>query len=1457
MIRCLIFLTFFWSSWFAVQAQTSFNSDPVIFIEEFSKFMKESKKSEIQKMTDVFSSNWKSGKYTPDQKKFIISISNEIMYKNLARDPYLELMLMNLDYFSQKKFSPNILKQWQEITKALLEKKPKDYLFFLQTANTLFKDNTLVQSNGLRWYSNSSQFEFGFVKNKVSIQFKNLDLICEAGLDKVKIFNASGVFYPDKKNWEGTQGRINFERVGLTESEVYVSFKDYKIDMNTGGFIVDSAQMVYPKISSQPLLGRLTERISQSNSIDLIKTSPFPQFVAYEPSIEIKDIVGTEAKYLGGFSMKGAKINSQNFGDGESSIQLLYKGKPMMTVRSETFRLDSNKVMSQHAAISIVVDTGFITHPNVKFSYDIVKKKVTITRGTDGLMRMPFSDNYHGVEIEVDQVLWDQKQPFIDFDMMTNDKAAYVETNSFFKKFLFDKKQGALAMNPLTKMFQYCRENRLRSFNLEQYANGIGSKKEYLSQLVMDLADDGFIYYNKDNDSIYVKDKLYNWISNSQGTKDYDVIRFQSVIAGRPNITYNMLSHDLKLEGVRRFTFSDSQNVVAVPNEQLVVIKKNKNAQFSGMMRAGRIDFYSKDFFFNYSQFQINNTTMDSMVIYYPDMNSNALRKVNSVLSNTYGRILIDKPNNKSGLKDYAEYPIFIAERGSEINYDRASTHNHAYKADRFKFQVDPFIIDSLDNFTIAGFGFAGTLISDSIFPDIPNTARIQPDYSLGFVDKVKLPMYGGKGTGDLTINLSNRGFYGNGDLIYQTSVSKSPEYLLLPDATTGVSTSFDLPESAKYPLVAGVNIQTQWYPKQDRMIQTRIDSNFSIFKTRYAFDGKMTLSPEDLRGDGHLKWNEAMFTSMDMVFGRNKANAMNSSIKIFAVDPSKFAFESNNVKGDLDFDKREGKFLSNFVGSYTHFPYNQYSSNMNDYKWDMNKKMMEIKPGIAMAGIKPIFVGLPPNQTDSLKFECSFAKFDLVKYVINMEKIPFIDVADSRVYPFAGKAIVREKAMMDRLDSSRIEANKTDKFHDIKNCRTTILGGNSLSATGYYRYIDKYKKEQPLFLDSIRINTDKNLVGYGKISDESNFRLDDKIAFKGLFEVLSIRKPIEFIGYVRPMHSFAYMETLWLRYRNVVDPQNVIIDIANPRDKDNKKLSVGLYFANDSNHVYPIMLDLKRRYSDPELQSDTGILFYDKTKDAFFVGNKEKLQNDALKGNYMQFNEKDKSVYAEGIFDFRVVAPKVRFESAGNAVLAKGDSTYRFNLMTLIDFPFPTEINKAMLKVLSAEGAGVPTTAANTEENIKAIHELNQDERVANKISNSLESSGVITPEGAFNSGFLFTDIDFAFNRIRRKFIAAGPIHLALMNGTVINKKFTTTIALEKRRGSDKIYLYFITDNGDWIYMEYSKGSMLFATSNAELLAAIEVASQKLADEQFVIRIGTERQKENFLKRNDIELDE
>ena len=494
-MKKLLFGLLFLFSFLPAFAQTSFSTEAPVFVDEFVKYMSASKKPEVAKMAETFSKNWKTGKILPEQQKFIIKISNNMMYKQLPRDPFFELMLSNIDLYYQKKFSPDLLKQWQEISALLLEKSTKEYQFFLETANTLFKDNTFYRSDARRWYASNSNFEFAYIKNRVVITFKNLDLFCDAELDKIKVMNCSGLYYPDKKQWVGTQGRVNWERVGKPEAEVHAEFKNHKINFNSGTFIVDSAQLTYPKISSAKILGVLEERISQSASIEQVKTSGFPKFTSYEPTIEIKGIVGDQAVYKGGFSIAGGKTNSKNFGEGYATIILLYQGKPLVEVSSAAFRLDSSKVMSQHASIKIKVDTGFITHPNIIFNYNIQTKKLLLTRGTDGLMRMPFSDNYHGVEIDVEQVIWDQAQPYIDFDMINNEKAAYVETNSFFKKFLFEKQQGALSQNPLNKMFYYCRQSGIRSLNLNDYASAISSKKEFLINSFLFLSSKNSILF--------------------------------------------------------------------------------------------------------------------------------------------------------------------------------------------------------------------------------------------------------------------------------------------------------------------------------------------------------------------------------------------------------------------------------------------------------------------------------------------------------------------------------------------------------------------------------------------------------------------------------------------------------------------------------------------------------------------------------------------------------------------------------------------------------------------------------------------------------------------------------------------------------------------------------------------------------------------------------------------------
>jgi hypothetical protein len=150
---------------------------------------------------------------------------------------------------------------------------------------------------------------------------------------------------------------------------------------------------------------------------------------------------------------------------------------------------------------------------------------------------------------------------------------------------------------------------------------------------------------------------------------------------------------------------------------------------------------------------------IDSCVIYVddftraPDNFGNYPKtRVKNVLSGLSGTLEIDHPTNKSGYhsKDYPQYPILTCNKTSNVFYDSYSIQKGKYKRDGFYYEVEPFQIDSLDNFNKKNLKFQGTLVSGGIFPDIKEPLVLMEDNSLGFqintTDSGFLA-YGGKAT--------------------------------------------------------------------------------------------------------------------------------------------------------------------------------------------------------------------------------------------------------------------------------------------------------------------------------------------------------------------------------------------------------------------------------------------------------------------------------------------------------------------------------------------------------------------------------------------------------------------------------------------------------------------------------------------------------------------------------------
>lgn len=167
-------------------------------------------------------------------------------------------------------------------------------------------------------------------------------------------------------------------------------------------------------------------------------------------------------------------------------------------------------------------------------------------------------------------------------------------------------------------------------------------------------------------------------------------------------------------------------------------MKRNRNFQFDGVVQAGLFTYYGRNFFFSYDEFKVNLKDVDSIsmkvITSYDNYGKPVYSPVNNVIEGVTGDVLIDKPDNKSGVKNFPEYPIFNSIGNSYVYYDDQKIFHGVYKRKRdFYFKIDPYTLDSLDNFAKEGMQFNGTFYSANIIPVIPEKLVLQEDFSLGF----------------------------------------------------------------------------------------------------------------------------------------------------------------------------------------------------------------------------------------------------------------------------------------------------------------------------------------------------------------------------------------------------------------------------------------------------------------------------------------------------------------------------------------------------------------------------------------------------------------------------------------------------------------------------------------------------------------------------------------------------
>lgn len=1483
---------------FAKAQLKEFSKDVNKFVPEMTSLYtaienKDQRKTGEEFMLTKFTPFWNGGTLSEKMKLDVIDNCNKMLKRKMKVNPHFTAYMKSLMNLGESGKMMSTFDSWHATLSLLMEKSTSNpFLDFLETSDSLFLKNYLYSSNTTIWQSSNNNYEFKFDKEPLVI-FPSLVLTCYANKDSSVILDCKGTLYPLQKTFVGEKGRVTWERAELKPEDVYAVFNKFSVNLKSREYSIDSVNF-YNKdfFGGTPLLGRMEEKVLANKRGE---NASYPQFQSYDKRLEIKQIY-KNVDFSGGFTMKGARLLGSGDETTDATLTFFREGKPFIICYSKSFAIRKDRVNSERSAFKMIVDQDSIYHPGLTMKYldtkfdekknqNVPVHELSFTRERDDLSQTPFFDTYHKLDMDFEALYWVTDEPKMEFRMIKGPGSsgeANFESANYYSEARFQKLQGIDDVHPFVYLKNYIKQTGNKTFYVKDYAAFRGIQVEVIRLSLISLAVGGFLNYDANNDRVYVKDKVFDYLNCKAAKSDYDVIVFNSIINVESNATLSLLNWDLKMRGISRVFLSDSQKVSIYPTEQEIIVKKNRDFTFAGRVHAGLFDYYGKNFSFEYDKFKINLPIIDSMSFKVrsrkPDDYGNyPLIKVKSVIEDLSGDILIDHPNNKSGRKPFSEYPIFNSKKNSFVYYDKNSSYPGIYKRGEFFYRIDPFTLDSLDDFSTEGLEFKGYLSSADIFPDIDQPLKVMPDYSLGFIRNTGpagYPAYKGKGTFVNKIDLSNQGLRGNGTLKYLTSESKSDNFLFFPDSTIATVQDFLVNEQksgTQYPPVSSKNVKEEWSPYKDVMKVRSTDTPFRMYSEDSELSGMLNLTPSALTGDGKMEFKNAIMTSRKYVFKNRVFDTDTCDFSLKTFDLEELAFETKNYKGHVDFDKRKGEFKSNGGTSLVNFPVNEYICYMDQFDWYMDKDEIDLKnnskeiAGLDKMGIKQLvdvdlagseFISVHPAQ-DSLRFRSSRAKYSLKEQIIHAYDVKIIKVADAAIFPGDGEVTILKKAEMVPLKNAQILANTTTKYHTFTESNVNIYGRKSYSASGYYDFVDELEGVQKIFFDKVAVDSTLQTYAKGRISDSAGFTLSPYFDYYGNVSLRASNEFLRFTGGARIAHKCDTLGRPWIKFDSEINPAEIYIPISDaPTNTNGDRIFAGIYFSNDSVGVYPAFLSKKVKGGDIELASSSGYLTYDKKSNEYRISSREKLLEPLLPGRYLSLGVFQCLAKDEGRLSFGANLGRVAMNNFGRIDhYSVTDSTMIYSV-TELDFFFASECLKKMEESFANAG-DLSAFDVRSELYNKYLGEV-LDKEEQSKAESELILYGYFKkmPEKLEHT-ITFSDLTLKYNKATRTYLSVGKIGISSIGKTQVNKYVNGKIEMVLKRGSEKLTIYLEVSSGEWYFFTYSNGLMQAISSNKEWNDIIintkaddRQLSAKGGEKSYNYYISTTSRKDKWLKK-------
>ncbi len=1302
---CLLLLAFACS--FQVLKAQNFPQEREKFIKQFEKVLstfiqKEQKdfiKDELSPML------LKTTDFPDNYFKKMVETANEMESKRLKYYPDIYNYVFSVYSFVKNKQPASSYSAWHSSVDKLLEKRDVNkFADFIELSAGFFSRRLLADNTNSLWLYRGGSYLFEFT-DKPFMQFEGGRLVClvenadkrnkeKPYVDSIVIYDASGTYDPVTKKWVGQGGTISWEKVGLPRSETSAELTKYEVSMKTSNLGCDTVTLTTPYFA-KPIKGKFSDRAFR---ITREEDKIYPQFLSFEKRLKIDEIY-PNVDYEGGFSLQGKDFVGLGAANYPSIVRISRNNKPFVELKSQLMIINKAKLTSPLCMSTIYVGAqDSIFHPGLDFSYDIEKNVLDFARGANGISQSPFSNSYHKVDMYVPRLSWVYDSPEINltynFGSSQDQRYARFESQNYFDIRLFERLQGLDKVNPLQAIYEYCFKYDEYYVNEGKIATALGKTVEQVKPMILDLAAYGFLNYDSESKMVQVNQKLINFVKSRSGKMDFDNLVFMSDMRpkklngysdeqiqkeaylqqiqkeydkkneyrkGLKNFgTFNLGTMEMNLDAVDLVTISEPQQTTVFPRDSKVTIKENRDFTFFGWIISGKLEIDAEESNYVYAANKINlfktNNTVFRVRPMKEEDGKESITMVNEI-NGIRGEILVDDPTNRSGNnKKITDFPKLNSFKPAQIYYNDQTIFKGAYDSTRFYYTLDPFELDSLDNFKEAHQRFAGELTSAGIFPKFREDLKIMPDYSFGFSTKAKgeggYNFYSTTAKYDNKIILSGKGLQGAGTInfIHSTSISKA--YTFLPDSTLGFAEFTNKPseDGVQYPDIVSPDAFITFIPKSNMLKAASTPTQeLNMFGKEARLKGAAIITPEGCTGYGVVTFKDANLGAKKFKFSRwdidsDTANFnLKNNFKVDDEDP--LALKTENLNAHVSFKQRLGQFKSNSGTSRVEFPVNQYLCKMDFFTWFMDKEEIElatkeektdlnIKTDLDLVGAN--FFSLHPEQ-DSLRFKSREARYSLREKTIYCKKVDFLEIADARIYPDSGRVTIRKKAKMDVLNNSMIIANSVTKYHKFINAKTEVMARRKYESEGDYPYYDADSTMTIIKMKTIRVDSTFQTVAVGKIGAKDNFKLSPQFEYNGDVKINANVPLISFSGATRIVHNCDKFKRSWMAFTSEIDPKNIQIPVSSDmKSLDSLSLTAGIVWRDSKKPeeimLYPTFLSEMTDKDDQVVFTSSGLLQYNAFTSEFQIGSKEKLVNRSEKGNYIALQTGNCSLNGDGV---------------------------------------------------------------------------------------------------------------------------------------------------------------------------------------------------------------------------------